>query len=92
MTNLPQKSRTLVCGYVMIHDQVHTTCTASTETPLLLAPSLSVTETWEQDIELELMPFRYGIIVGHIFNAKYAEFNENLKNDFFNYLNCYLIF
>lgn len=63
LTNLQLKLRTLVCGYVTIHDQAHITCTVSTETPLLLVLSLSVTEIWEQDIELEPMLFRYVFIL-----------------------------
>lgn len=62
LTNLQQKLRISVYGYVMIHGQVHTTCTVNTETPLLLAPSLNAIETWVQDIELELMLSRYELL------------------------------
>lgn len=54
----------------MIHDQVHTTCTVNTETQLLLAPSLSATETWVQDTELELTLSRYVSIISISQNTK----------------------
>lgn len=54
-----QKLRILEFGYVMIHDQAHTTCTVNTETLLLQVLSLNATEIWVQDIELGLIPSRY---------------------------------
>lgn len=57
--NRQPKLRTLECGCVMIQDQVHTTCTVNTETPLLLVLSLNATEIWALDIEPGLMLSRY---------------------------------
>lgn len=57
--NLQPKLKTLECGYVMIQDQVHITCTVNTEIPLLLALSLNAIEIWVQDTGPELMLFRY---------------------------------
>jgi len=59
LINRQPKLRTLECGCVMIQDQVHTTCTVNTETPLLLVPSLNATEIWALDIEPGLMLSRY---------------------------------
>lgn len=59
LTNLQQKLRISVYGYVTTRGQVHTTCTVNTETPPLLVLSLNVTETWVQDTELGLMLSRY---------------------------------
>lgn len=55
LINRQLKLRTSECGYVMIQDQVHTTCTVNTETPPLLVLSLNVTEIWVLDIEPGLM-------------------------------------
>jgi len=61
--NRQQKLRTLECGYVMIQDQAHTTCTVNTETPLLLVLSLNAIEIWVQDIEPGLMLSRYWFFI-----------------------------
>lgn len=67
----------MVCGCVMILDQVHITCTVNIETQLLLVLSLNATETWVQDIEQGLMLFRFDYhYCVYVYN--YKQFNSNV--------------